>query len=370
MSHLKRAVILPVLALMMFWGSTGFAGAASQDKAMNMSDTVAFADMAGRPITLKGEINRVIAIGSALRLYTYVAGTDRLAGVERKQQRVATGRPYIMANPSLETLPVIGEGHPDDPDPELVMQVNPDVIIAGDIMDLKSLEQLEQRTGVPVVIVSQGSAQGFDEAIYRAIRIIGKVTGKEDRASDVVRFMEGCKAELAELTANIPEEEKPKLYLGALSYKGRHGIESTTCRSGFLEAIGAKNVADELSTAGPVMIDKEKLIQWDPDIIVIDAGGLGVVKQDYAKNPSFYEALSSVKNKKVYVQLPDVAYYRNIETAIVDLYFMGKLLYPKAFKQIDPERKADEIYTFMLGCPLYKKMAELYGGFTAITLGP
>ncbi len=365
----KTAAILPVLVLMLFWGGAGPAGAGPQDRAMENSGAVELTDMAGRSVTLKGPVNRIIAIGSALRLYTYVAGTDRLAGVERKQQRVATGRPYIMANPSLEALPVIGEGHPDDPDPELVMQVNPDVIIAGDIMDLKSLEQLEQRTGVPVVIVSQGSAQGFDEAIYRAIRIIGKVTGKEDRADDVVRFMERCKAELAELTANIPEEKKPKLYLGALSYKGRHGIESTTCRSGFLAAIGAKNVADELSTTGPVTIDKEKLIQWDPDILVIDAGGLGVVKQDYAKNSQFYNALSAVKNGKVYVQLPDVAYYRNIETAIANLYFMGKLLYPQAFKQIDPEGKADEIYTFILGCPLYKEMAGLYGGFTAITLG-
>jgi iron complex transport system substrate-binding protein len=365
----NRKIVTVLMFLCLMPAALGLAGTASANKAAENSGTIAFTDMAGRKIELDGPIDRIIAIGSALRIYTYVAGTDKLVGVERKQQRVATGRPYIMANPSLENLPVIGEGHPDDPDPELIMQANPDVIVAGDIMDRKSLELMQKRTGVPVIITSQGNAVAFDETLYQAIGIIGKITGKQDRANDVVWYMETCKTELAGLTKPIPEHEKPSIFIGGLSYKGIHGIESTACRSPLLMAIGAKNVVDELKTTGSVMIDKEKLIEWDPEIIVIDAGGLGVVKQDYIKNPNFYKALSAVKNGRVYCQLPDVAYYRNIETAIADIYFLGKLMYPEAFKNINPRLKADEIYSFMLGKPLYDKMAELYGGFAAIALG-
>ena len=369
MHNRKTAAILVMSVLVLFLTATGRTGTASSNKAAEPSGTVEITDMAGRQIKLNGPPDRIIAIGSALRLYTYVAGTDKLVGVERKQQSVATGRPYIMANPSLEDLPLIGEGHPDDPDPELIMQAAPDVIIAGDIMDIKSLELLQQRTGVPVAIISQGTGTLFDDILYRAVRIIGDITGKRDRAGDVVRYMEKCKAELVGLTRDIPEQKKPGIYIGGLSHKGVHGIESTACRSDVLMAIGAKNVADELNATASVMIDKEKVIQWNPDILVIDAGGLNVVKQDYAKTPVFYNTLSAVKNGKVYCQLPDVAYYRNIETAIANIYFLGKLLYPGEFKNIDPERKADEIYLFMLGKPLYDKMAGLYGGFTVISLG-
>ena len=369
MSNRKTAVTLVISTLALALSATSGLGTALPGKASEGSGPIEFTDMADRQIRLADRPERIIAIGSALRLYTYVAGTDKLVGVERKQQSVATGRPYIMANPSLEDLPVIGEGHPDDPDPELIIQAGPDVIIAGDIMDIKSLELLQKRTHVPVVIISQGSGALFSPVLYRAVGIIGKITGKKDRAGDLVRYMERCKAELAGLTRQVPEQGKPGIFIGGLSYKGIHGVESTACRSDVLMAIRARNVADELKAKGSVMIDKEKLIQWDPDILVIDAGGLSVVKQDYARTPVFYNTLSAVRNGKVYCQLPDVAYYRNIETAIANAYFLGKLLYPEAFKQIHPEGKADEIYSFMLGMPLYDKMAGLYGGFTLVSLG-
>ncbi len=87
------------------------------------------------------------------------------------------------------------------------------------------------------------------------------------------------------------------------------------------------------------------------------------------KNPDYYNALSAVRNGKVYGQLPYISYYNNIETAIADAYFLGKILYPNEFKDIDVIEKADQIYTFMLGKPLYNIMAEKYGGYKQIDLG-
>ena len=94
-----------------------------------------------------------------------------------------------------------------------------------------------------------------------------------------------------------------------------------------------------------------------------------MINEDYAKNPAFYESLSAVKDAQVYGQLPYTNYYSNVETALADLYYIGKILYPDAFADIDPVAKADEIYEFMLGEKLYDQMAERYGGFTKITLG-
>ncbi|MDD4571276.1 MAG: ABC transporter substrate-binding protein [Clostridia bacterium] len=175
------------------------------------------------------------------------------------------------------------------------------------------------------------------------------MTVKEARAKEVVDYMESCKNELAELTNDISETDKASIYVGGLSHKGMHDIESTASKSPLLTAINAKNVADELASSGSAMIDKEKLLEWDSDILIIDENRLGIVKEDYNKTPAFYKSLTAVKNGRVYGQLPYLAYYDNIETAIADIYYVGKVLCPEQFKNIDRAKKADEIYSFLLG---------------------
>ena len=117
--------------------------------------------------------------------------------------------------------------------------------------------------------------------------------------------------------------------------------------------------------------------EWDSKLIrraivwlcgVVNKPILKLTNEDYNKNPDYYNELSAVKNDKVYGQLPYVSYYNNIETAMADIYFLGKTLYPNEFKDIDVIEKADEIYTFMLGKPLYNIMAEKYGGYIKINL--
>ena len=121
-----------------------------------------------------------------------------------------------------------------------------------------------------------------------------------------------------------------------------------------LEAINAHNVVDEIGKEGSISIDREKLVSWDPEILFIDAGGLQLVEDDYRKNPNYYESLSAVKNGKIYSLIPYNWYWTNIDTAIADAYYAGKVVYPDKFKDIDPIQKADEIYQKLLGKDLYR----------------
>lgn len=370
----RNLIIIVVLASFLLAALSGCKPQPIPDQApktdlpIDQDKSIDFVDMEGRAIKLDKEPERLLIIGSALRLYTYIAGTEKLVGVERAQQDAQSGRPYIMAYPALAELPIVGEGFPNDPDPELMISVNPDLIIAGDIMDKDSLEQLEVKFGVPIVIIMVGEDPVFDETTYNAMQVIGKATGNEARVEELIIFMEKCKDELEELTKDIPEDERPTVYVGGISNRGIQGIDSTNGISTLMMAINANNVANELGE-GHFFIDKEKLIEWDPEILILDENGLSVIQEDYQKNPNYYNALSAVKNGQVYGQLPYTSYYNNVETALADLYYVGKLLYPNAFENIDPQEKADEIYSFMLGVPLYEKMAEKYGGFEKIKLG-
>lgn len=89
---------------------------------------------------------------------------------------------------------------------------------------------------------------------------------------------------------------------------------------------------------------------------------------DYKKNLQFYQTLSAVRKGELYQILPYNFYTTNIDTAIADAYFIGKTLYPEQFKDIDPEKKADEIYRLLLDKEMYVQMAKDFGGFKQILL--
>lgn len=150
--------------------------------------------------------------------------------------------------------------------------------------------------------------------------------------------------------------------------KGTHGIESTQAKYPPFLAVGARNVVDETGKSGSLMIEREKLLSWDPDILFIDEGGYSLVLADVQKNPTFYQSLRAVKNGQVYGQIPYNSYTTNIDTALADAYYAGKVMFPEQFQDIDPVAKSDEIYTSLLGKPLYEQMVKDYPGFKKLDL--
>ncbi|MBN2005543.1 MAG: iron ABC transporter substrate-binding protein [Anaerolineae bacterium] len=345
--------------------------AASPDKAQ----TVPVTDLLGREVAVPATVNRVVAIGpGALRLYVYAGNLDYVVGVEQIEADNPTGRPYLLANPKLAELPVIGQGGPNNaPDPEKILTVAPDVIFSTYTTDAAAADELQAKTGIPVVVISYGAigfgtTTIFGETVQDSLRLIGNVTGQTDKSQAAIDFLQEVQQDLDNRTKDIPDTGKPSVYVGGLGARGTHGIESTQGKYALLEAIHAKNVVDETGESGSIMIDKEKLLAWDPDYIFIDQGGLAAVLEDYRKSPTFYESLSAVQNNQVYAQLPYNYYSTNLDTAIADAYYLGKILYPAAFADIDPAQKADEIYRFLLGQPVYAQMAESFCEFRQLNL--
>jgi iron complex transport system substrate-binding protein len=150
--------------------------------------------------------------------------------------------------------------------------------------------------------------------------------------------------------------------VGGIGYRGAFGIESTEKRYTPFDWLGVNNVAERVPGIGShVFMDKEGLLRLNPDVIFIDGGGLALVQDDFRKKPEFYKALKAFANDQVYALLPFNWYTTNIDTALVDAYAVGKILYPKQFEGLDPESEADKIYSFLVGRPVYQEMKKDYG---------
>ncbi|MFY9411551.1 MAG: iron ABC transporter substrate-binding protein [Dethiobacteria bacterium] len=369
----KRIPFLALITVLLLLMAVSFCGCSEVPTSNETprEEGIKVTDMCGREVKLDGPAEKIVAIGpGALRLVCYINGADKVIGVEEMEKNNPTGRPYFMANQDLQKLPTIGPGGPgSEPDAEKLVSIKPDVVFTCLSLEQAKADELQAKIGIPVVVLNYGTLSCFSEEMYSSFEIIGKITGEEKRAEEVINYLKNCEKDLNDRTKDIPEEEKPSVYVGGVSARGAHGIESSYGKYPPLKAINGKNVVDETGKEGSFSIDKEKLIDWDPEILFIDAGGLELVREDYKKNAAFYNTLSAVKNGEIYCLIPYNWYWTNIDTALADAYYLGKVIYPDQFKDIDPAKMADEIYQFLLGKPLFEEMIELYNeGFKKITL--
>jgi len=359
---MKNRVLLLFLTLIVVIGFslTAYASASSTTK---------ITDLVGRTVEVPKEIGRIVCAGpGALRLIVYLNANDKVIGVEDAEKRWgSSGRPYAMAHRELKDLPSIGPGGPGRlPNTEALIELSPDVVFMT-YVDTRTADNIQSKTNIPVVILSYGKLATFGKPLFKSLELAGKILRKEERAEKVINFIKGIQEDLRARTKDIPDEEKPTVYIGGIGYKGAHGIESTEANFPPFALLYAKNVVDELG-GWHHFIDKEKLLEWDPDVIFIDEGGFQLVKQDYQKNPELYRSLKAFKNGDTYGTLPFNFYTTNIGTALADAYYVGKILYPDRFKDIDPKGKADKIYIFLVGRPVYNEMEKGFGGFKRIDL--
>ncbi|MBN2368005.1 iron ABC transporter substrate-binding protein [Candidatus Woesearchaeota archaeon] len=317
--------------------------------------------MAGREVYIPEKIERIVGIeAGALRLITYLDALDMVAGIEEVE--LQEGRPYGFAHPEIKEKPLIGPIHGGDA--ELILAQNPDLIF-WTYTDAGKADELQERTGIPVIVLDYGDIDDQKETFYASLRLLGKVLGREKRSESVIQFFEDIIYELDERTKNNAFDGN--VYIGGVANRGAHGFASTEPDYSAFRFLNVNNAASgiELEHA---FIDPEQIITWNPDIIFIDESGYELVMNDLKNESAFYNTLDAVKQGEVYAVMPYNAYTTNYATVLANSYYIGVVLYPEQFSDIFPDEKADEIYKFLLGKPVYNEMKKMYGGFRKVTI--
>jgi len=370
--------------------STSSDNGSSPSEASGVSDTnkavesgeLTLTDGFGREVTIPKNVEAVVCSGGGcLRYLVYLQAQDDVVGVDslEKEKSEVEGRPYVLANPQLKDYPLIGEFRGND-DPEKIISISPQVILKTGTSGQSTAsngadaDALQNKTGIPVVMFPYGSLKNEEQKaeIYSSLRIMGQVVGKQERAEEVINYINATMQDLENRTADIPESERKTAYIGGVSMAGAHGIISTEPVYPPFLWVNANNVAAGMG-ADHADIAKEALVDWDPEYIFVDVGTLllgneGAIGE--LKNDTSLAGLSAVKNKKVYGVIPYNYYSTNYESVLANAYFVGKVLYPDRFKDIDPEAKADEIYTFFVGKPVFSDLNKQHAnlGFKQIPL--
>lgn len=359
----KPVAILLSLALAL---TLAACGGTQPEESPDSAGTRVITDSLGRKVAVPETVDEIVVLGNTPRMAVYLGLTDYVVGYSGMDAGSITPL-TAYANVTLDDwadVPVVGtdSGGNTAYYSEDIILTGADVIFCTATADVA--EQLNRETGIPVVVVSQGTL--FGEDFEQSLSIMAQVCGVEDRAEAISSFVDECFAELAGLTESIPESERHTALSGAATFRGVHGLEGIRVYDPVMLSVNAVNVADEADGGGQYAsytVDLEQILAWDPEYIFMDSGGVGLVKQDYATRPEFYSQLSAVQNGRMYQYPSSTSYYDNMEISLVNCYFVGSVLYPEQFADVDFEAKASEIFDFFLGEPDYLNVLTEYGAY-------
>ena len=344
--------------------------AATTTAAAKTNGTHVITDMRGREVEIPDTIGSIICLGAATpRFVSYLDATDMMIGIEESDTKVKnTKRDYAYVyQDQFSKLPVVAEGGGTGYKafPEEIVTLKPDIILTNYNDD--ALEQVAKETGIPVVGIKYDGDGFLSDDTYEVLRFIAGLLGKEEKCEKICEYMDKCKKDLDDRTKDFKDEDKPKVYSGAVTFSGAHGFAGTCAHFGPFEAVHALNVVDETGEKDTFEVDLEKVSVWDPDIIFLDPGNMNLVNEEYKGNPSFFDNLSAVKNGELYTMPSSNNYHTNVTYMILNAYWAGKVLYPDAFKDVDMKAKGNETFSLFLGKEFFDQMEAdgyFYGKLT------
>lgn len=327
-------------------------------------------DILERTVQIPDQVDRVICSGSGcLRLLVYLQGQDRVVAVDSAEKGglpfAVEARPYALTHPQLSDLPLFGEfrGH-DNPELIAALDPQPQVILKVNAPRDGGTDSLQAKTGIPVVALSYGNLTHGRENLNKTLRLMGQVMGQDQRAEEVIHFFDSLQADLEQRVAGVAVAARPTTYVGGLAMRGGHGFASTEPAYAPFVFLSAHNVAQELVTPGSDLshatVAKEQLLLWDPDVIFLDisntrlAAGANGLEQ--LRNDPAYRALTATRSDNIYGVFPYNFYNTNFESVFANAYFIGSVLYPEQFTDIDPLTKAEEISIFLNGGPAFERI--------------
>ena len=341
-------------------------------------------DMIGREVAvIPGSYKRVVCIGAgALRMYSYIGDASLLCGVEdidnlslaeRPKMFDGVARPYMLAyGETFKTLPSCGVGGPNAQaaEAEKILACEPDIVIS-EYEDVEKEDALQEQLGVPVITLKAGPGGVFDESFSKTMRMLGILFRKEERAEELVSFIEAEKAEISKRTADVAEEDKPSVYICGLGNWGTTNHLMTAQNYVSFDVANVKNVVSGLESSGIQPIEEEKFVAIgdDMDIMIMDAAAVKNIKPLFAEDPAMLDTCKAWKEGEVYLEMAYNAYYTNYEIALINTWFIAKSVYPELFEDIGMKEKTDEVTEMFLGKALsdaIDAMPNSFGGYQKI----
>ncbi|MGM0443455.1 MAG: ABC transporter substrate-binding protein [Fibrobacterota bacterium] len=361
--------ILPLLLTILFLGACSSPDGDNSGKEAPRRRSIT--DGTGRTVELPDTVRHIICSGAgALRYATYLQASDMVVAVDNAEKKagITDTKPYSLAHTEYRDKPLFGEyrGN-DDPEKILTLDPLPDVIIKTYPAMGTSPGELQEKTGIPVIALEYGDLVNDQKNMFYALRCMGDVLDRRDRAEDVICFFKKNMEILAHM--ELPRTEAS--YVGGIAFKGTHGFASTAPAYTPFRLLGIENAAAPKNAPGnnlkSTIISKENIIKEDPKYIFLDLSstinpaGEGNALWELANDP-VYAGLQAKKDNRVYTLLPYNSYTTNHGSVLANAFYIATVLGAEGYENLDPAAKANSIYRFLVGENVFNELDTLFSG--------
>lgn len=300
---------------------------------------VTVTDAAGREITVEKQPERLVSgyyITSSLLIA--LGAKDQLVGIEDKAAKRSI---YALAAPELIELPSVGSAK--QPDVEMMISLNPDLVILP--KKLKDVADTLEELGIPVILVNPEDGDKLKETIM----LLAAVTGTD--GTPLLEVYTRMEEKVAALTGDV---SKARVYLGgnsAMLNTAGSGMYQNT----LLTLAGGENVAADITDSSWAGISYEQLLAWNPDVFILAADASYTV-EDVMNDPLLAE-INAVKNGKVYA-LPSApeAWDSPVPGTVLGSLWIASRLYPELYSEAEFLEDAKAFYTRFFGFELTEEI--------------
>lgn len=344
-------------------GRTGAQGGAQE---------IMLTDLAGRDIRLDKRPDTFV-VANYIANFLMVGGAsslDRVVGMTLdgwKDTRYGEYEVFTKAFPRMaggkDAIPSIGGYHDNILNAERILSLTPDVILMNNGQFAENSQTIAafERAGIQVVVLDY-HAQKLENHL-KSTEILGRLLGREQVAKEQNDAYASAIRQVQETIAALPQSEKGKKVYVELGNKGvgeyGNSYNNSMLWGAIVHQLGAVNLGQGLS-AGYGVLDKEFVLSSNPDVVFIGgsvwAGDLGgdqmrmgfTVDEATARKRlrgfserKEWQQMKAVQNGQLFGV--DHGSLRNMIDYTFTQY-IAKVLYPEAFRDLDPARTIAEYY--------------------------
>jgi iron complex transport system substrate-binding protein len=335
---------------------------ATTDRTTQHGTTRMITDMTGRQVKVPDPLSRVALFGGPTGQVAYALGAQRqlcaVTGSLKGSELVGSFDPSVRNLPAPRS--VSGQVNVEE-----LLLADCQMVIAGNLDG----SIVEKKTGLPVAYTESSMKHGYD-LLKKEVRFYGSVFQKETRAEKYVQYLEKTIAFLKARTKDIPQAKRKLVFNG---YGPGHLVTlgGDTFMHERIEVAGCIDATAAISTAGAKEglhsgfseMSMERVLGWNPDILIIDTGTPEDVYRD-----SRWKSVKAIEKRNVFRQ-PVGAFVWDkptVEAGVLYPLWLAKLAYPERFKDLDMQKEIKRFYREIMSFELSDVQAQkvLAGKFT------
>jgi iron complex transport system substrate-binding protein len=285
---------------------------ASEESAYPQTYTTVF----GSEITIESRPERIISLAPSITEMLYAIGAG---------PQVVGRTDFDNYPPEVEELPSIGGFSASAMSIETILDLEPDLVIAGSVLQAEIVDALEE-SGITVYAVEPNTIQN----ILDRTLTLGEITGHVEEAQTVVADMSARVETVQAAVADIPEDERVTVF-----YEIWHEPLTTTSNETYIgeliELAGGINIFADAEGAYPT-VSAEEIIARDPDVILGPSSHGDQLTPEMISERPGWQSLSAMQNERIYILDGDVI--SRAGPRVVDaLEALAVDLYPERFSE-------------------------------------